>query len=78
MGAQLVLRFIDDLSHRGHYIVVDNFFTGVKLFDTLLSKGFWATGTCKSNAKLFPKSLTGHHRTDKESCGSLFQKIHAG
>lgn len=77
LGAQVVLRLTDDLSHRGHCIVVDNYFTGVRLFDTLLSKGFFATGTCKSTAKLFPKTLTGHHKSDHESRGTIFYKMHA-
>ena len=37
----------ENLSHRGHIIVTDNFLTSPKLLDILLSRGCWNTGIVK-------------------------------
>jgi hypothetical protein len=38
-------------------VTMDKFFTSVKLFDSLLERGFYACGTTKQNRKGHPSSL---------------------
>jgi predicted Co/Zn/Cd cation transporter (cation efflux family) len=59
IGADAVLTAIWGLEGHGHVIIMDNFFTSVKLFMTLLERGFYATCTIKKGSKGFPKSLAG-------------------
>jgi hypothetical protein len=56
---QAVLSVVTGLEHRGHMVIVDNFFTNVALGMSLLERGFWMTGTVKKGSKGFPPSLAG-------------------
>jgi hypothetical protein len=47
LGADAVLQAVRGLEGRGHTIITDNFFSSVKLFRSLLERGFYATGTVK-------------------------------
>ena len=56
--ANVVLKLIEPLAeHCWHRIGMDGFFTSVQLFQTLLSKGFYAVGTTRHTRKHFPKEL---------------------
>ena len=47
LGYHVVERMVKGLEHRGHCLVIDNFFASVNLFHELMCKGIWATGTVR-------------------------------
>lgn len=61
-GERVVCRLVSGLEHKGHILVCDNFFTSPMLFDALLSRGVWATGTVKGARIGMPSLLLGLKR----------------
>jgi hypothetical protein len=57
--ADTVLVVVRGMEGRGHVIIMDNFFTSVKLFMTILEMGFFATDTVKKGSRGFSPSLAG-------------------
>jgi hypothetical protein len=76
VGADAVLVAIRGMEGRGHVVIMDNFFTSVKLFMTLLERGFYATGTVKRISKGFPPSLAGFPAAHQPARGTLVVKMH--
>jgi Transposase IS4 len=58
--AKVVLTLLDRLQRgRYHLVGMDSYFSSVRLFETLLSRGFYAVGTTRNNRLHFPKELLG-------------------
>lgn len=76
LGKDAVLQVVRGLEHRGHVIVTNNYFTGIKLHMALLQRDFLATGTCKKTAAGFPLSLSGFPKTHQPPRGTLVVKMH--
>jgi hypothetical protein len=73
--ANVVLKLIEPLNeHCWHRIGMDGFFTSVQLFQTLLSKGFYAVGTTRHTRKHFPKELL--NEIDKQPRGTWKWRQH--
>ena len=60
----MVLKFINGLSLLQHHIFFDNFFTSVTLLLKLKKKEIAATGTTRTNRKIFPKELLGKNKLE--------------
>ena len=56
-GQQVVECMVKGLENKGHVVVMDNFFTSMDLFETLLTSGIYATGTMKTNRVGLPNIL---------------------
>lgn len=54
LGYRVVLNLVKGLSHLGHVIYCDRFFSSVMLAEELLQQGVFLTGTVKKNSKFFP------------------------
>jgi hypothetical protein len=76
VGEDAVLQAVRGYEHRGHTIITDNFFTGVKLHMSLLDRGFFATGTVKKTSRGFPSSLAGFLATQLPARGTVAAKMH--
>jgi hypothetical protein len=76
VGADAVLQAVRGLEGRGHMIITDNFFSSVKLFMSLLERGFYATGTMKKGSKGFLGSLAGFLKQHLPPRGTLAVKMH--
>ena len=76
LGMRVVLELTENLSHRGHIIVTDNFFTSPRLLDTLLSRGFWGTGTVKRGRVGMPPILKQYAADFELTQGTLLTKMH--
>jgi hypothetical protein len=76
VGADAVLVAVRGMEGCGHVLIVDIFFSSVKLFMMLLDRGFYATGTMKKGSKGFPPSLTGFPATHRLPRGTLLVKMH--
>ena len=57
LGGNVVTKLTRDLMGKFHHIFVDNFFSSIKLFQQLQKDDIYATGTLRSNRKLFPTEL---------------------
>jgi len=55
----VVVDLLKDLTHRGHNLYVDNYYTSVPLFVYLQKQGILCCGTMRSNRKHFPHGLLG-------------------
>jgi hypothetical protein len=62
---EVVTNLLADLQGRGYIVTVDNFFTLVPLFTTLLQQGTMATRTLRENRKYIPKALIAKSHTKK-------------
>ena len=71
-----VLVAICGMEGRRHVMIMDNFFTSVKFFMTLLERGFYATATLKKDSKGFPPSLAGFPATHQPAQRTLVVKMH--
>ena len=64
LGEQVVLKLINGLNLLQHHIFFDNFFTSVTLLLQLKKKEVAATGTIRTNRKVFPKELLGKDKLE--------------
>ena len=69
LGYHVVERMVKGLEHRGHCLVIDNFFASVNLFHELMCKGIWATGTVRRSSKNLPGGL--YRQPDATMRGSM-------
>ena len=69
LGYHVVERMVKGLEHRGHCLVIDNFFASVNLFHELMCKGIWATGTVRRTSKNLPAGL--YREPDPSVRGSM-------
>jgi hypothetical protein len=53
----VVMKLLKGLEGKGHCIVMDNFFCSIPLFEDLIKKGIYATGTVRSNCIGLPSHL---------------------
>jgi hypothetical protein len=53
----VVMKLLRGLEEKGHCVVLDNFFGSIPLFEDLLKKGIYATGTVRSNRIGLPSHL---------------------
>jgi hypothetical protein len=75
LGSSVVLQLVHSLHHRGHTVVTDNFFTSPSLFERLLRRGIWATGTTKDNSIRFPTELR-RYKNGQYKRGSFIWRMH--
>lgn len=75
-GHDVVLALIQGLEHRRYVCMMDNYFSGVQLFDTLLKHGFYAIGTICVDRVGLPSSMEGHTKSEKVQYGTLFWNMH--
>lgn len=54
----MVKNLIKDLHHKGHLVVVDNFFISIPLFTSLLDVDIFIIGTVSVDRKSLPPCLT--------------------
>ena len=71
LGGNVVTRLTRDLVGQHYAVYMDNFFTGVPLFQRLLDDGIYATGTMRSNRKMFPDELKSAARRGLASRGDI-------
>lgn len=76
VGTDVVLQAVQGLEGRGHTIIIDNFFSSVKLFSSFLECGFSATGIVKKVSKGFPGSLAGFFKQHLLARGTVAVKMH--
>jgi len=76
LGARVVNELVSSMSHKGHCVVVDNFFTSPELFDQLLERGIWATRNVNASRVGVPSILLGFKRGEHE-LGTLFWQMHS-
>jgi hypothetical protein len=53
----MVMTLLRGLEEKGHCVVMDNFFCSIPLFEDLMKKGIYATGTVRSNRIGLPSYL---------------------
>jgi hypothetical protein len=53
----VVMNFLRGLEDKGHCVVMDNYFCSIPLFEELVRKGIYATGTVCSNRIGLPEHL---------------------
>lgn len=76
LDTRVVLQMVQGLENRGHVIVTDRFFTSPRLFDELLGRGFWATGTVLHYRVGMPSALHPFAKTVHLPRGRLLVKMH--
>jgi hypothetical protein len=76
VGADAILVAVRRMEGRIHVIVTDNYYFSIKLFTTLLERGFYATGTVKKGSKGYPPSLAGIPAAHCPPRGILVVKMH--
>ena len=65
LGESVVLKLLDGLSHRGHHVFMDNFYTSVQLFKELEKRQIGASGTLRENRKDLPMSIRKPGKTKR-------------
>lgn len=75
LATKVVLDMTRGLEHKGHTVVTDQFFTGCSLYEKLLRRGIWATGTLMSNRIGYPKELAAFKKGEHKR-GTLFWRMH--
>lgn len=76
LGANVVTRLTRDLVGQHYAVHVDNFFSSIPLFQKLLGEGIYATGTLRTNRKLFPRDLAVPARRGLASRGDIQFRQH--
>jgi hypothetical protein len=54
---RIVMKLLRGLEEKGHCVVMDNYFYSIPLFEELVKKGIYATGTVRSNRIGLPQHL---------------------
>lgn len=75
-GAKVVESLVAGLEHRGHVVVMDNFFSSVELFRDLERRGIYATGTIRSNRVGLPNCFKKTKDFTKCAQGTLVWRMH--
>ena len=57
LGGNVVIRLTRDLVGKNYHIYMDNFFSSVSLYKSLLLDKIYSTGTLRSNRRYFPPEL---------------------
>lgn len=75
LGMKVILKLVEDLTHLGHVVVTDRFFSSLQLADALLSLGTWFTGTAKHNRVGMPSHLAQYSNAELPR-GTLVVAMH--
>ena len=62
LGYAVVTSLVEKYENKGYVVYTDNFYTSPQLCKDLLTKGFYSTGTIRTNRKNFPVMLTQKRR----------------
>ena len=62
---------VHGLDNKGHVLVMDNYFTGIGLFQKLLKRAIYAMDTVKNNCVGLPRSLCNTKEFHKNVQGIL-------
>ena len=57
LGGNVVIRLTRDLVGKNYHLYMDNFFSSVSLYKSLLLDKIYSTGTLRSNRRYFPPEL---------------------
>ena len=76
LGANIVRRLSESLVGQHYSLYMDNYFSSISLFKTLLELGIYATGTLRSNRKLFPTDLVPLVKKGLPSRGNFVFRQH--
>ena len=57
LGARVVKDLTEKITGKNYHVYMDNFFTGIPLFEDLLANGIYACGTIRTNRKGWPAAL---------------------
>ena len=68
----VVVNLLKELTHRGHHLYMDNFYTSVRLLLYLERQGILACGTMRSNRRYYPHQLLGNEIKKMERGESKF------
>ena len=71
LGGNVVTRLTRDLVGKFYHVFMDNFFSSVALFRRLLADNIYATGTLRSNRKMFPADLVSSVKRGLPSRGDI-------
>ena len=71
LGGNVVTRLTRDLVGKQYAVYMDNFFSGIPLFQRLLDDGIYATGTVRTNRKMFPQDLKSTAQRGLPSRGDI-------
>jgi hypothetical protein len=72
----VVMKLLKGLEGKGHCIVMDNFFCSIPLFEDLIKKGIYATGTVRSNHIGLPSHLKNTKAWKKCDQGHIEWAMH--
>jgi hypothetical protein len=73
----IVMKLVDELHHRGHVVLTDNFFTSPKLLVDMAAKGTFGTGTVRTNRIGLPSRLANTKLWTKEVQGTIGWRMHS-
>ena len=57
LGYSMVTKLLEGLENKGHIIFFDNYYSSIKLFETLTKANFGVTGTWNKGRKSFPAAI---------------------
>ena len=66
---KVVVNLSKELTHRGHHLYMDNFYTSVTLLLYMERQGILACGTIRSNRQYYPHQLLGNEIKKKRKGG---------
>ena len=70
-GIEVVDNLVSSLAHRGHLVIMDNFFSSIELFEELEKKGIYATRTVCGNRIGLPAFMKNSKTYKKNSTWSF-------
>jgi hypothetical protein len=76
LAHNVVLRLLDGLWDLGHCVTMDNYFTSIGLFTTLLAKGMYACGTIRANRIGLPLCLKNTSSFKNVPQGTTLWRMH--
>ena len=72
----VVMHLVDGLWDVGHCVTMDNFFSNIGLFTTLLARGMYACDTVKQNQVGLPSILENTSIFKNVAQGTIFWRMH--
>jgi hypothetical protein len=77
LAHEVVLNMVSGFEGRGHLLVMDNYFSSIGLFQELLAKGIYATGTMRTNRIGLPADLKDTKSFKRSSQGTTEWRMHS-
>ena len=73
---RVIMTLMESILDRGHLLGVDNFYTDITLFETLLSRGTHCIGTVRKGRRLLPKQIVNSkwRKVDKGKITALYRE----